>query len=198
MTVTIEATLDGRTLKDFLNVTKAEIAEKLDGRALIDTASEEKKQLVARMAETQWRILPDQVAEHVCGFLEENMIEIFASAWSHFHELKKEARKTRDDTKTTTDVELASHEFSYEMEPSVEVLLDGVHVKTIPFRVAMTCTIEGLILGLKEGAVYRVRSGHCNTKAEIQCAGKLVWERPLFGTNLPGELKLPKPVVLAG
>src|SRR5215472_4420363 len=117
MTLTIETTLDGGNLKDFLNVTKAEIAEKLDGRALVDTASEEKKQLVARMAETQWSNLPDQVAEHVCGFLEENIVEIFASAWSHFHELKKQARETRDNTKTTTDVELASHEFSYEMEP---------------------------------------------------------------------------------
>jgi hypothetical protein len=198
MTLTIETTLDGRKLKDFLNVTKAEIAEKLDGRALVDTASKEKEQLVARLAETQWSILPDQVAEHVCGFLEENIVEIFASVWSHFHELKKQARETRHDPDATTDVELSSHEFSYEMEPSVELLLDGVHVKTIPFRVAMTCTVEGLVLGLKKGAVYQVRSGRCNTKAEIRCAGKLVWERPLFGTNLPGALRLTKPFVLAG
>jgi hypothetical protein len=82
------------------------------------------------------------------------------------------------------------------MEPSVELLLDGVQVKTIPFRVTMTCTVEGLVLGLKQGAVYRVRSGHCTSKAEIRCSGQVVWERPLFGTNLPGELRLAKPVVL--
>jgi hypothetical protein len=197
MAVTIDSTLDGKNLKDFLKVTKAEIAEKLDGHALVNAASDEKKQLISRMAETQWRLLPDQMAEHVCGFLEENVVDIFATAWSQFYELKRQARETRDDKKTTMDVALADHDFTYEMEPSVELLLDGVSVKTIPFRVAMTCTVEGLILGLKQGAVYRVRSGHCNAKAEIRCAGKVVWERPLFGTNLPGELKLTKPLVLA-
>jgi len=197
MPVTIDAALDGRKLKDFLNVTKAELAQKLDGHKLLEAEGDEKKQLIARMAETQWRLLPDQVAEHVCGFLEDNVVDIFAAAWSQFYELKRHARETRDDAKTTMDVALADHDFTYEMEPSVELLLDGVPVKTIPFRVAMTCTVEGLVLGLKQGAVYRVRSGHANSNAEIRCAGKVVWERPLFGTNLPGELRLAKPLVLA-
>jgi hypothetical protein len=61
----------------------------------------------------------------------------------------------------------------------------------------MACTVDGLVLGLKQGAVFRVRSGRCNSKAEIRCAGNVVWERPLFGTDLPGELRLAEPVVLA-
>jgi hypothetical protein len=197
MPVTIDSTLDGRKLKEFLNVTKAEIAERLDGRALVEATNNEKEKLIGRMAETQWKLLPDQVAEHLCNFLGENVIDIFAAAWSQLYQLKKYARETREDPKTTIDVELAHHEFTYEMNPSVELLLDGVPVTTIPFHVAMTCTIDGLVLGLKEGAVYCVRSGHCDTDAEIRCADMVVWERPLFRTDLPGELTLTKPLVLA-
>lgn len=197
MPVAIDATLDGKKLIDFLDVTQAEIAEKLNVHTLLEAADLEKKQVIARMTKTQWSLLPNEVAEHVCGFLQDNLEGIFATAWSDFYELKQHARETRDDPATTKDVELASYDFTYEIEPSVEVLLDGVPVKTIPFSVAMTCTVEGLVLGLKEGAVYRVRSGHSNSKAEIRCAGKVVWERPLFGADLPGELKLAKPVVLA-
>src|SRR5215472_16893696 len=114
MPVTIDATLDGVRLKDFLNVSKAEIAEKLDGHALVDAANDKKKQLIARMAEAQWKLLPDQVAEHVCGFLEENVVDIFAAVWSQLYELKRHARETRDHAKTTIDVTLADHDFTYE------------------------------------------------------------------------------------
>lgn len=196
MAMESDAMVAGRNLRDFLSVTKAEIAEKLDAHTLADAPDDKNKQLVARMGELQWALLPDQVAEHVCGFLDENVVDIFAAAWSRFNDLKRHARETRDDRTITMDVALAEHDFTYEMGPSLELLLDGVPVKTIQFRVMMTCTVEGLVLGLKQGAVYRVRSGHCNTKAEIRCAGELVWERPLFGTDLPGELTLAKPVVL--
>lgn len=197
MPVAIDAALDGTKLIDFLDVTRADIAEKLDVHTLLEAAGDEKKQVIARMTETQLSLLPNEVAEHVCGFLQDNVVEIFAAAWSDFYELKRRAQETRDDPATTMDVELASYDFTYEIEPSVELLVDGVPVKTIPFSVVMTCTVEGLVLGLKQGAVNRVRSGRCNAKAQILCAGKLIWERPLFGKDLPGELKLAKPVVLA-
>jgi hypothetical protein len=197
MPVAVDTTVDGKKLKDFLNVTRAAIAQKLDGRTLLESAGNEKKQLIARMAETQWNLLPDQVAEHVCGFLEENVVDIFAATWSQMYQLQKHARETRDDPKTSIDVTLTDHDFTYKLEPALELLLDGVPVKSIPFCVAMTCTVEGLVLGLKEGAVHVVRSGRCNATAEIRCADNVVWERPLFGTSLPGELKLAKPIVLA-
>jgi hypothetical protein len=197
MSVAIDTTVDEKKLRDFLNVNRAAIAQKLDCRVMIDAAEDEKKRLIGRMAETQWNLLPDQVAEHVCGFLEENVVDIFAATWSQIYELGKHARETRDDPKISIDVSLTDHDFTYELEPTVEVLLDGVPVKTIPIRVAMKCTVEGLVLGLKQGAVYLVRSGRCNATAEIRCADKVVWERPIFGTNLPGELKLAKPIVLA-
>jgi hypothetical protein len=110
-------------------------------------------------------------------------------------ELKRCAKETREDG-SAMDVELAEHDFTYEMEPCVDVLLNGVKVAHIPFKVAVTCTVSGLELFLKQGCVYQVRSGKLDCKAEIRCGESVVWSRELAGVNLPGELHLSKPIAL--
>jgi integrase len=60
----------------------------------------------------------------------------------------------------------------------------------------LTCEVNGLDLFLKQGCVYQVRSGKCDCKADIWCAEKVLWTRKLAGVNLPGELRLSKPIPL--
>ena len=195
MALHLDATIDGQTLENFLGVTRQELVASLDSKTLVAAARDEGKQFSRWMTQTKWQGLPHGVADHVCGFLQENLVGVFANAWTKFAELKRCARETRKEG-TTINVSLASHDFTYEIEPHVDVLLDGVKVAEIPFRIELTCEVNGLDLFLKQGCVYQVRSGKCECKAEIHCAEKLVWTRKLAGVNLPGELHLSKPIPL--
>ena len=161
MTLSADATVDGRTLREFLAVTRQELAASMDSKMLIAAARDEGKQFTTWMAQTQWPHLADGVAEHVCDFLKESLVGVFAGAWAKYSELKKCAKETREDG-TTMDVALADHDFTYEMEPWVDVLLNGVKVAHIPFKLAVTCEVSGLELFLKQGCVYQVRSGKCD------------------------------------
>ncbi len=167
----------------------------MDSKMLLAAARDDGKQFTTWMTQTQWPHLSVGVAEHVCDFLKENLVGVFAGAWAKYSELKRCAKETREDG-STMDVALADHDFTYEMEPYVDVLLNGVKVADIPFKVAVTFTVSGLELFLKKGCVYQVRSGKLDCKAEIRCAQSVVWNRELAGVNLPGELHLSKPITL--
>lgn len=197
MALSAEATVDGRTLQQFLAVTREELTASMDNEKLMEAAASDGKHFVAWMAQTHWPHFSEQVAEHVCGFLQENSVNVFAGAWTKYAELRKYAKQTLDDPKSTVDVALADHEFTYELKPAVDILLDGMKVAHIAFTIAITCTVTALELSLRMGCVYQVRSGKCDCKAEIQCADNVVWSRALAGVNLPGELRLDKPISLA-
>ena len=195
MALDLDTTINGQSLQDFLGVTRKELEASLDSKTLVAAARDEGKQFSRWMNATEWQGLSQGVADHVCGFLQDDLVGVFAGAWSKFSELRKCARETRKEG-TTMDVSLASHDFTYEIEPLVDVLLDGVKVAEIPFKIELTCEVNGLDLFLKQGCVYQVRSGKCDCKAEIYCAEKLVWTRTLASVNLPGELHLSRPITL--
>ena len=195
MGLDLDITIKGQTLQDFLGVTRKELEASLDTKTIVAAARDKKKQFSHWMTATKWQGLSSGVADHVCRFLHSDLVAVFAGAWSKFAELKKCARETRKDG-TTMDISLASHDFTFEIEPHVDVLLDGVNVAEIPFKIELTCDVNGLDLFLKEGCVYEVRSGSCDCKAQIYCAEKLVWSRNLTSMNLPGELQLARPIDL--
>jgi len=195
MALKLDATIDGQTLEKFLGVTREELETNLDSKTLVASARDEHKQFSRWMAQTKWQGLPAAVADHVCGFLQEDLVGVFAGAWSKFAELNRCAKETRKEG-TTSDISLASHDFTYEIKPHVEVLLDGVAVAEIPFTIGLTCEVSGLDLFLKLGSVYQIRSGKCDCNADIRCGETVVWTRKLADVNLPGVVHLSKPIPL--
>jgi hypothetical protein len=196
MSTLAEAIMNGHTLRGMLALTREELAAGMSSKTLMSVASDGDKKLAAWMARSESPHLSEQVAEHVCDALELNFVSVFSSAWAKYSELKKCAKETRDDARSTMDVALADHEFTYEMESAVDVLLDGVNVASIPFKFAAVCTVSGLELFLKKGCVYQVRSGKLDLKAEIRCAENVVWTRALAAVTLPGALQLDEPIAL--
>jgi hypothetical protein len=196
MTSMAEISVDGDTLQEYLAVTAEELAAKMSSKALLKAAQDEKHKFASWMAKSQWPNLSNLAAEQVCSFLQTDLAGIFAGAWTQYSELRKCARESLENPKSTLAVALVDHDFTYEMEPAVEVMINQVKVATIPFTIGVTFTVKGLELFLRKGAVYQVASGGCDTKAEIHCARNLIWERLLAGTNLPGRLHLTRPIVI--
>ena len=194
------ATVDGRTLRELLSVTREELAARLNSDTLVAAARDNEKKFASWMASTHWPQLTGQVADHLLGFLEENVVTVFAGAWSKYAELRKAARETLDDTKSTVDVVLADHDFTWSIRPEIDVLLNGAKVASIPFTIESPLAAFAatrLELSLCKGAINGVSSGKCSCKAQISCADfPPVWERPLAGVDLPGEMRLTHPIAI--
>lgn len=191
------ATIDGRPLRSLLSVTREELAARLDSDTLVAAARDNEKKFASWMVSTHWPQLTGRVADHLLGFLEENVVTIFAGAWSKYAELRKAARETLEAEKSTVDVALADHDFTWSIRPEIDVLLNGSQVASIPFTIELACAVSALELSLCKGAINRVSSGKCSCKAQISCADfPPVWERPLAGVDLPGELRLTHPITI--
>jgi hypothetical protein len=193
---TAQVTFVGPTLQEHLALTSEELAARMSSKSLLKAAQGEKRKFASWMEKSQWPNLSNQVADQVCSFLQVDLVGVFAGAWTQYSELRKCARETLENPKSTLTVALVDHDFTYETDAPVDVMINRVKVATIPFTLGIVFTIKGLELFLRKGTIYQVGSGRCDTKADIRCAGNLVWERALAGTDLPGKLHLTKPIVI--
>lgn len=186
----------GTTLQQFLGVTEAEISAGMTKDVIHAAAVKDSAKLAEWVHTTTWSGMQGELAQKAMGFLQDDTAEIFAGAWSRFADLKDCVEETRKDATLTSAVVLADHEFTYSLEPEVEVLVDGVHLGRFPFHVELTCAVSALELQVQHGAISAIRCGHCDGRASISLAGTEIWKRALAHLDLPGELRLQKPLSL--
>jgi hypothetical protein len=188
----------GSTLQSWMGATEAALTERLSPKLLKKAAQSDREHVKGWLAVAGQKGLSGCVADKVCGLLREEAVGVVAGVWSKYAELKRCAQETLNDPGEPAVVGLAEHAFSYGFALSVTVKLDGVRVAEIPFSIAVTCTVTSLKLELVDGCVRRVLVGSCEGKGTIRCADTVIWERPLMHVDLPGEMRLRKPVRLAG
>jgi hypothetical protein len=134
------------------------------------------------------------VAAATCGLLSDNVVDIFAGAWCKFSELKKCAKETVKHQGSMSSVVVGDHDFTYEIEPKLEIQLNGKKVGEIPFTIEVTFTVNAMVLEIMAGTVRKVRTGRLKWSAHIKCGSKEVWSHELGGLDLPGELNLRHPM----
>jgi hypothetical protein len=191
------ANVDGSTLQSWMGATESALAEQLSPKLLKKAAQTDRERAERWLTVLGQKGISDRVADKVCGLLQDDAVGVIAGAWSKYAELKSCARETLNDPGEPAVVGLGEHDFTYGFSPSVTVKLDGIQVAEIPFSIAVTCTVTGLRLELVDGCVRRVLVGSCEGKGTIRCADKVIWERKLMHVDLPGEMRLRKPIRLA-
>lgn len=192
------ATVDGRTLQAWMGATESALADRLSPKLLKKAAESDSERVKGWITVAGQKGISSCVASKICELLQEDSVGVIAGAWSKYVELKKCAVQSLNEPGESATVGLAEHAFTYGFEPSVTVNLDGMKVAEIPFAVEVTCTVTGLKLEIVDGCVQKILTGSCEGSATIRCADSLIWERPLMHMDLPGEMKLRKPIRLAG
>jgi hypothetical protein len=183
------------TFCDLFRLNPHDLAACLDDPTIL-RSTQEGKRLAKWMSATPAHPVREELAQHMCDAITDPLVSVFAGAWSKYSELKTCANETRQDPKSSMDIALADHDFTYQINSSVDILLNGSQVASVPFSFAATCTVSGLELALKNGCVVAVRAGKLACSAEILCASSSVWTRTLPSVNLPGELHFAKPIPL--
>lgn len=192
--ITPAVSVDGSSLQGFLEVTDGQLSQALTDKVLQDAARSGTTELADWAGKTNWAGMSTELGHHVAGFLQDDAVDVFAGAWGKCFELKQSLEESRAHPRDTTAVALTDHDFTYELNPSVDVLVDGVKVGTIPFLVTLSCEVNGLELQVRNGAIAGVRTGSVDGTAEIACARNTIWQRELVHVDLPGRLRFKNPV----
>jgi hypothetical protein len=181
--------IGGASLQQFIGATESEIAAGLTKSRLEAAAHDDSAAFQAWVSKSAAGGTRAELAGHVVGFLQGNAGEIFAGAWARCAELRKAAAETKDKKGVTQLVALADHEFTYSVEPEVDVLVDGMKLGGFKFSVELTCAVKGLELQVREGGIGGVRCGECEGEATISLCGVELWSKPLLHVDLPGALQ---------
>lgn len=191
----ISATVNDVSVQEFLQVTKADVATGMTKDVLREAAERDSAELSGWMRAVALQGTQQALGERVVGLLQDDAAGMFAGAWNLCAELKQTAQETREHPGQAS-VTLTEHEFSYKMSPRVEVRVDSARLGSFDFELELSCKVSALELQLEKGCVTGLSAGTCDGRASLSLAGQEIWQRDLVHVNLPGALRLSRPIPL--
>jgi hypothetical protein len=125
-----------------------------------------------------------QVAVVANGLLDLDLGDLVVAGWRKQHQLAAAAERTAANPGSSEVVELATHRISSAHHPSVELLVNDVHVATVTFDLEVEFVVKALVVTVRDGHVVSLHTGSCDLAATLAAEGVQLASRR-------GHLELP-------
>jgi hypothetical protein len=119
----------------------------------------------------------DQVAAVAHGLLDLDLGGLVIAAWGKWADLTAAAKRTFATPDSSEIVELAVHTIASTHHPSVELLVNDIHLATVHFELAVKFVIKGLVATVQHGRLVAVHSGDCDLTATLAAEGRQLAKR---------------------
>lgn len=113
-----------------------------------------------------------QLATVAHGLLDLDLGGLVVRGWRKYADLIAAARRTVATPDSTEVVNLAVHSISATHRPSIEVLLDDVHVATVHFELRIDFVVKGLVGTVRQGRLVALHGGDCDVRATLAAEGR--------------------------
>lgn len=113
----------------------------------------------------------DQVAVVAHGLLDLDLGELVVAGWRKQGQLAAAAERTAANPGSSEVVELATHRIGSAHHPSVELLVNDVHVATVTFDLEVEFVIKALVVTVRDGHVVSLHTGACDVAATLAAEG---------------------------
>ena len=139
----------------------------------------------------------DQVADAAHGLLDLDLGDLVVAGWRKQGQLAAAAERTAANPGSSEVVELATHRVSSAHHPSVELLVNDVHVATVTFDLTIEFVVKALVVTVRDGHLVSLHSGACDVAATLAAEGvQLASRRAHF--ELPLVVRWPLLLRLGG
>ena len=125
-----------------------------------------------------------QVAVVANGLLDLDLGDLVVAGWRKQHQLAAAAERTAANPGSSEVVELATPRISTAHHPSVELLVNDVHVATVTFDLEVEFVVKALVVTVRDGHVVSLHTGSCDLAATLAAEGVQLASRR-------GHLELP-------
>ena len=143
----------------------------------------------------QWKFVEGEIRRKAGELLDIDVMEMFVSAWRG-SKLMEELQKESKDKSGAAHVPLLKHNIYSELEPSIEIEL-GQYRKTIPLRVEVEFTLDGLILKIEDRMIHAIEAGNLEGEGKIKIGHIPLPKRSFGPLELPAKIILKKGIPLA-
>ena len=113
----------------------------------------------------------NQVAVVADGLLDLDLGDLVVAGWRKQGQLAAAAERTAANPGSSEVVELATHRISSAHHPSVELLVNDVHVATVTFDLEVEFVVKALVVTVRDGHVVSLHAGACDVAATLAAEG---------------------------
>jgi hypothetical protein len=149
------------------------LAHTLDEHGVVGSLGEG----VKRLSGAGRQAANDQVAAVAHGLLDLDLGGLMIAAWGKWADLTAAARRTLATPDSSEIVELAVHTITSTHHPSVELLVNDVHLATVRFELAVKFVIKGLVATVQHGRLVALHAGDCDVTATLAAEGRQLAKR---------------------
>ena len=125
-----------------------------------------------RLSGASRKAADDQVAAVAHGLLDVDLGGLVIAGWGKWAELTAAAKRTFAAPDSSEVLELAVHTITSTHRPSVELLVNDVHVATVHFELGVKFVIKGLVATVQHGRLVAVHAGDCDLTATLAAEGR--------------------------
>lgn len=186
---------DQTTLADFFVWTESTDArlEALESEALV---ADLRARLAKQFDGLRWSAVWDAVKGQVEKLLEIRFVDIFLGAWTKYEELRKYCDPDLHSPQETHLVPLVEHSITSTHKPAVEIEIGELFRESIPFEIALTASLSGMLLQIRGGKILKVYTGRCQGSGSVTCSGVSLMEKETCPIQLPGVMDLGEGVAI--
>ena len=183
-----------RTLRDFFALADDDQAAQrvaaLESTAALSTLA---GTISADAGPASWQHALIDVAGAIPDLLQVDLGSVLAGAWKTGSELGRFADAHQYAPDETILVGLTTHVVTSQHRPHLDVLLNDQPCR-LDFMVEIALRVEGAVLTIKDGKIWKATTGACTASGRITCEGQTLSERESALVQLPGTLVFDQPI----
>lgn len=136
-----------------------------------------------------WRdAVAERIGETLRAACDVPVANVLAATWNQYRELLEYRDPEKHPTGEFSLVPLRKHTIDSTHHPFVELYVGETRLGALEFEVKVEITLEGALLGIKNGRFRELRTGTSEVKATVSWEGATLLERPLEKYTLPGVI----------
>ena len=120
--------------------------------------------------------------------------EMIGGAWSRVRELQKYADPEQTPPGDVNTVTLSDHTIESVHEPSVDVVVSNVTVKTFQFNVAARLHVKGANLVVQDGKIQEIQLAKLELGGSVLLEDHTLLEKNLAEIEVPAVMRLENPI----
>ena len=134
------------------------------------------------------------IAARIAELLRLDLGVILAGGWKKMAELRSYTDRSKYGPDETVFVEITRHTVTSTHKPSLDILVDGVKIDTLPFELKLTLTLDSALLTIRDGKILAVSPGACTAGGEMTLEGFEILKRDAAAVKLPGTWTFREPI----
>jgi hypothetical protein len=173
------------TLREFFSLQEVESLGKRRGKIQpFEGMAQVKESLSAAGKEISWALACDEIVKRIGDLLDIRVVNILAGAWNKHRELMKYSDRSKYSPDETILVHLVDHTIKSIHNPCILILVNNDEIGRINFEIAISLTLQGIILKIQNGRIKEAMAGSWKGKGTLKCEKFLLLETETESFNL--------------